>query len=474
MSDTPTDSSFHSLGDNLAASRFSTTGFRFKMGGMEAISTVLSVVELIGLHTDEVMTRRDYELEGIDPGNRAVSLAHVRKIKEGLRRHADKLLVGTFILAIDPQGVRIDEVLGTMGDFDIVKFGIKYGYPLSILDAQHRDAAIRQLWKDTMQLVEEGDAEAEEVSRLLQRSAIPVLIVLENSRDEISRMFVSLASTRPISPSLVSVMDRESFANRLGLAVAKSAKLLAAADRADRLEFQGSVATGETLYAAAAVRGAVANMFIGYRDRSPDMREQNLRRLFGIPEDGEHERAAQNEEAAIADATAEAVDLLNHAYGQLPGWRDLKAGKIDAKEFRSAFVHGTPAGLYVIAGVICAARMCPGIDPKHVIDLMADTIHWRRDARVSDSEDSRPRHPEFEGTLVITEPVVDDNNEIVDWKTRTGGGARTNYEKAARVVIDHLIEADPRLSEMRSDRVQIEMGLKAGGKRGRPPKKQPK
>ncbi len=472
MSDALPDSPSDSLGDDLGSSRFSTTGFRFKMGAMDAISTVLSVVEIIGLHTDEVMKRRDYELEGVEPGNRLVSLAHVKKIKEGLRRHANKLLLGTFILAIDPQGVKVETVRGTMGDsIDIIKFTIKYGHPLSILDAQHRSAAIRQLWQDTMDAVQEGDVEAEEVARLLQRSAIPVLIVLENSRDEISRMFVSLASTRPISASLVSVMDIESFANRLGLAVAKSAKLLAAANRADRLEFQGSLATEDKLYAAAAVRGAVANMFIGYRDRSPDMREQNLRRLFGIPEGSDHESAAAEEAAAIADATAEAVDLLDHAYSKLPGWRDLKAKKIDAKDFRSAFVHGTPAGLYVIAGVICAARMCPGIDPKHVIDLMADTIHWRRDARVADSEDSRPRHPEFEGTLVITEPVVDDQNEIVGWKTRTGGGARTNYEKAARVVIDHLIEADPTLAEMRSDRVQIEMGLKAGGKRGRPPKK---
>ncbi|OBG58892.1 MULTISPECIES: DNA sulfur modification protein DndB [unclassified Mycobacterium] len=441
------------------------------MGELTGISAVLPLVDLMTLNVDQIMKRKDYELEGVEPGNRAISETHVKKIKDGLRRHADKLLTGTFILAIDPDGMDIDPITSVTDDIDIVQWSILSGYPLWVLDAQHRNDAVRRLWKETFEAVEEGDMDAEEVARLLKKSAIPVLIVLEGRRNEIARMFVNMASTRPISPSLVSVMDRESFANRLGLEVARRAQLLTSTERADRLEFQGSIATGETLYAAAAIRGAAANIFIGYKDRSPDMREQNLRQHFGVPADVDNENIGAEEQEAIDNGAAEAVDYLDYAYQRLPGWRDLKRGKLEPKEFRAQFVHGTPSGFYVITGVICAARMSTGVDVKHVIDLMAEHIHWLRNERVKESEDSpRLRHPDFEGTLVVNEPVFDQAGEIIDWKTRTGGGARTNYEKAARSVIDRLIEVDPSLAGMRSDEVLVSMGLKAGGRRGRPPK----
>jgi hypothetical protein len=84
-----------------------------------------------------------------------------------------------------------------------------------------------------------------------------------------------MASTRPISPSLIAVMDREQFANRVGLEIAQHAKLLGA----DRLAYQTSGATGDKLYSTAAIRAAAANVFIGFRDRKPDMREENIGRL---------------------------------------------------------------------------------------------------------------------------------------------------------------------------------------------------
>jgi hypothetical protein len=79
-------------------------------------------------------------------------------------------------------------------------------------------------------------------------------------------------------------------------------------------------------------------------------------------------------------------------------------------------------------------------------------------------------HPNFEGSLVVTEPDVDDDGQIVAWRTKTAGGARTNYEKATRAVIARLMEIDEDLAEMRSNPVQVAIGLKASGRRGQPRK----
>ncbi|WP_416564029.1 DNA sulfur modification protein DndB [Nocardia testacea] len=451
----------------LRPTRFTATGQSFKMGEMTGIVTALPIVAVVSLNVDEVMTRSDYELEGIEPGNRVISLDHVKKIKKGLRKHANKLLTGTFTLAVHADGVDVEKLASVGDGIDIVKFSVLSGYQIVIVDAQHRNLALRELWDETMEAVRQGALDADEIAEILRASAVPVLILLEGEKDEISRMFVTMASTKPISPSLIAVMDREQLANRIGLEVAKRWKLLA---RADRLAFQSSTATGDTVYSAAAVRGAVANMFIGYKDRTPDMREDNLRRYFSVPENPENENLEAEEKHAVEVAADEAVEYLDYAFDRLPGWRDIKKG-MEPKEFRAQYVHGTPAGLYVVVGVICAARMSPGVDTKHVIDLMSKHVKWRRDERViDDPATKKPKHPDFEGTLVLTEPVANEDGEVVDWKTRTGGGARTNYEKAARAVIDRLISVDPSLSVLRSDQVQIDMGLKAGGKRGRPRK----
>src|SRR5215216_4931872 len=95
-------------GLDLAPWRFTATGTEFQMGEMAGIVTALPIETVVGLAVDEVVTRRDYELEGIEPGNRAISAAHVRKIREGLKKHAKKLVTGCFTFAIAPDGVKID------------------------------------------------------------------------------------------------------------------------------------------------------------------------------------------------------------------------------------------------------------------------------------------------------------------------------------------------------------------------------
>lgn len=369
-------------------------------------------------------------------------------------------MTGTLTLAITPDGVRLKRVADISDYSWLVQMSVLSGHSIFILDGQHRSQALRDLWKEVIDAVGRGEMEAEEVAQLLGRSSVPVMLILEADKNEISRMFVTMASTKAISPSLIAVMDREQFANRVGLEVAQQSELLAGAER---LAYQTSTATGETIYAAAAIRAATANLFIGFRDRTPEMREENLREVF------EDQGKDTEDQATVEEAAAEVVDLIDYAYERIPGWRELRAGSIEPKEFRSNYVHGTSSGLYVIAGAICAARLTSGVDPKHVIDLMGDEVSWERETRVSDGDQFV--HPDFEGSLVVTEPQLDEHNSVVGWRTRTAGGARTNYEKATRQVIDKLINIDSTLVEMRSDPVQVAMGLKAGGKRGRPPKK---
>lgn len=464
----PQTPSFKSLDDlagldDLMPTRFTATGTEFRMGEMVGIQAAIPIVTWVGLAVDEVITRRDYEIEGIEPGNRAISEPHAKKIMAGLRRHAKKFVTGAFTLAVHPDGVKIDRMvpLDESGSTFIVRFSIKSGHQVFIVDAQHRDQAVRELWKETVEAVRDGSLAAEEVARLMGQTSIPVLILLEGEKDEISRLFVTMGNSRPIPASLIAVMDREQFANRVGLEVAQRARLLGGTAR---LAYQTATATGDKLYPAAAIRGAAANMFIGFRDRTPDMREMNLRRLFEA--DGKDPESDET----VREAADEIVSLLDYAYERIPGWRELYAATIEPKEFRPFYVHGTASGLYVIAGVICAARLSPGVDPEHVIDLMATEIEWEREARVQDNGGPMVRHPDFEGSLVVNEPVLNDDGNIVGWKTRTAGGARTSYEKATRRVIDRLIQIDPDLSEMRSDTVQVEMGLKAAGRRGRPRK----
>jgi hypothetical protein len=451
---------------DLTQAQYSSFGQEFLMGEMTGLLAAFSVSDIVRLSANAVLTREDYELDGDKPGNRIISPGHVKKIIDGLRKHSDKFLTGAFTFAIDPKGVSIERLyeIPSSAELYLSKFSLLSGHQISILDAQHRNKAVGQLWDETIEAVRRGELEARTVQEQLQRSSIPALIVLEGDRDEISRMFVTMASTKPISPSLITVMDREQFANRVGLAVAQHSKLLG---EASRLAYQTSTATKENLYAAAAVRGAAATIYIGFRDRTPELREAHLRAFF---EDRELDTDGPE---AVDVAAGEVAALLDYAYERMPGWRELREGEIDAKAFRTRYIHGSAAGLYAIAGVICAARMCSDVDPEQVIDLLASEVDWLKETQVKDSGSKGAevlRHPNFEGSLVSNEPVLDEQGAIVDWKTKSAGGARANYEKATRSLLALLAQLDSSLSEMKSDAIQIAMGLKGSGKRGRPPK----
>src|SRR3954471_20453045 len=118
-------------GLDLESFKYSIPGIEFRMGEMPGFVTALPIRTMVEMVHDEVITRRDYELEGIEPGQRAVSDDHVKRIKRGLRRHADKLVTGCFTLAIDPAGVKIDDQrvpLDNEADLNITKVHIRPGY----------------------------------------------------------------------------------------------------------------------------------------------------------------------------------------------------------------------------------------------------------------------------------------------------------------------------------------------------------
>jgi hypothetical protein len=454
--------------------RMRAVAIKFLMGGMVGLSTVLPVIDIVKFSSDEIITRRDYELDGEEPGNRTVSPGHVKKIREGLRKYAHKLLLGTFIFAVDPTKIDIKTISSVANGealMEMVEFLLRSGGSVFMIDAQHRNQALRELWDETLQLVASGDLSAEEVVALLRQSSVPVLMVLEADRDEISRMFVTLASTKAISPSLITVMNRASVPNRLAIEVARRARLFADVEgrkSAAGMAYQTSTATGDTLYSAAALRGAASTVMIGFKDRTPELREANLTAELNEIDAAAGEAAYT--EAAFTAVVDEVVELFDYAFDRMPGWRELRRqgqepnGHLSQKDLRVKFVHGTAAGLYVIAGVIAAARFAD-LDPEAVIDRMA-RLEWQKQA-LTETEGGSFEHPMFEGTLVQSQALVDDEGAIIRWEARTGGGNRTAYEKATLQVLERIAGAEPPMAELVSPAVLSRLGLSAGH-RGRP------
>jgi hypothetical protein len=468
---------------DLRQKQYEGIGFRFRMGELLGLVMLIPVPELVQLTVKQVIRREDYQLESERPGNRLENAKHIERIKAGLKRHAQKLLLGSFIFAVDPGTEEAPsfgtEVLQSIefngGSYDIVRFWIYATTKFFILDAQHRNRALRELWDEVALAVQRGDIAAAEIADLLGQSCVPVLVVFEGDPDEISRMFVTMASTRPIPPSLIAVMDTEALPNRFGKAVALRARLLSDSDNvAQKLEFQRNAPGRDTLYTASAIRSAVASMLIGFRDRTPEARESNLLRAF---ETIASDIGAAGDDDVFAAAVNDVVAILDYAYDRLPGWRDLprEADDEDAlspTDFRRTYVHGASGGLYVIAGCLAAGRAA-GIDPQQVVDQLS-MVPWEKQAIVrakGPAGETIYRHKIFEETLVITEPVEEEGGRI-RWVAKTGGGNRTSYEKATRAVLHWLAKRDATLAEMVSPETLGEIGLapRPGERRGRPRK----
>ena len=103
--------------------------------------------------------------------------------------------------------------------------------------------------------------------------------------------------------------------------------------------------------------------------------------------------------------------LFDHAYERMDGWRQLRDGMLTPEEFR-ATVSAAHAQAYTRWPACSAPPARAGIDPKQVINLMAENISWRRNERV-EAEDGALRHPDFEATLVRTTQVLDEAGNTI-------------------------------------------------------------
>lgn len=227
--------------------------------------------------------------------------------------------------------------------------------------------------------------------------------------------------TKPISPALITALDQSSYANKLGVKVGRKAKLFT--DEKPRLVCLKSSAADDALYSAAHMRGFATATLIGFKDRTPELRERNVVKELEAMMGGKG-----NINKALERVVDRIVKVLDYAYKTVPGWRDLRrvgADGLSPKEFRLAYLHGSPAGLYVIGGALGAAWHC-GVDPRAVIDAIAK-LKWRRDdTEQREGDDGVIKlHPFFEDTLIRNEKIVDPSGDI-KWVLRTTGGARTN------------------------------------------------
>jgi hypothetical protein len=443
--------------------RIQAPGIRFWMGDMRAISMVLPIQEVVQQAADNAIYREDFELDGKAPGNRLERAPWVEQIKQGISENADRMLLGAFIFAVDPDGVVISKRWpnpeANEGPMDVQVVGIRSGYRLFILDAQHRTRAVQKLWAETIAAVRNGDLAAADVSRLLRRSSVPVVIVLEADPAQISRMFVTMASTRPIPTALVVAMDSQRPVNRLGLAVAKKMKLLRNGGPAGRLEYQAGTPKADKLYTAAVIRTASSIAVIGFKDRTPVQRETNLKKELSA--------FSPERDAAISRASTWIAEVLDYAADRMPGWKDVVAGSISPEDLREDYLLGSGAAMYVIAGVVAATRAA-GLDYKPVIDAVAQLPWKRRDVINGKDPAGEPTiaHRFFESLLVKSEYVRRENGAL-DAKYSTAGGNRTQYEAATRKVLEHLA-ADERFKALVSSKVLVEIGLEAARERGRP------
>jgi hypothetical protein len=459
--------------------RIQAAGQRYWAGDMRAINTTLPLSTIVRLSADQAIWRQDFELDADRPGNRPVDSHHVERIKESMIANAEHLMLGAAILAVDPDAIQVEGEWpkAEEGKFvDTRVFGLKAGYDMFTIDFQHRKEALVRLYEEIVRGVAQGALDNDEVRRLFNKSSIPVIIALEKNPARITHMFVNLAQSKPISPSLVVVMDRFDTANQLGLAVAKRWNLLNhyPGRPAGGLEYLTGAPKKETIYSAAALRSAAASVLIGFRDRSPEQRNRNLtaalKELYGKADDKALERAA-----------TWIVDNLNYAADKLPGWRDLTHAKGDEEykkamvEFKRTSLLKSAGALSMVAGVLAAARIA-GVDAKRVIDEMADTgtggIAWRQGdiRRTTDSETGEPRakHRFFEGLLTKTETRQADDGS---WQTiyKTSGGTRSQYEPATRRVLERLSK-DKAFKELTTKPVLMALGLEADRRPGRPRK----
>jgi hypothetical protein len=458
----------HIEGD-LGATRVSVVGLGVKLGNMDAAVVVLPAAMIDDLRAKNVLRRDDYQLNVQKPANRYVVASHVNAIMRGIAEHADKFLLGTIVLSIAPEHVEFRPVrpLSTFPPAALVEVRVKHGpdYAAHIMDGQHRIEALRKLVRELDKRIETDphDMDAVRIRDLLRQTSVPVVFVREGDPNEVHRMFVTMARTKPIPASLIAVMDQSSNAHKIAIETAKRVTMLAGpaptSEPAGALEYVKSGVKGpDKLYPAAAWRTACSIILGGFRDRTPDQREQSVNLVVKA-------RFKGDREAAIARLT----EIWNYAYETMPGWKQIFEGTLARDKFRHDWVHGNAAGLYTFAGAIAAAE-ATGTPYKTVIDTMAAMKWGRDDKKKRNGRDEHPLFPE----LVRYLPVIDQDGTVT-WVQRPTGGARSAYEQATQTLLAAIAKANPTLDTLAKRETLVAIGLVRdrgpnAKKRGRPKK----
>jgi hypothetical protein len=420
---------------------------------------------------DALLQRYDFDLanEATFHGQRAQSEPHIQQMLEDLKISTRPFL-GTITLAIDAQEVLLEEKWQQYPNvhWAVLTIPAMASNPL-IEDGQHRIEVAKRL-RAYAYAQDAIDGPAAELRDLLEQTSVDVTLLLEGEPDVLSSIFVRMGRTKPISADLMVVMDQTSRSNRLARYAIRNCSMLSGRvawleTAAMKRQAKNKGQHFETLYGAAAVRGAVASVAgVGVRDQNSGDRERIISTLI-------HDRAREQnitEEQALESIGKEVVALLDYAYGVLPGWREVKARRMSIAKFKQRYVQGTTAGLYVVAGLIAAARMA-GVNPRSVIDAAAD-IEWDRsvlrDAKDIDGKPSKV-HVQFENMLVTTRY----DSLKGEWAPRPMS-TRTGYETAISALLRRLAK-QPGLEALGHRSTFVALGLERPKRGPGRPRKEP-
>lgn len=412
-----------------------------------------------------LIRRSDYDINDTSqPGQRDISDSHLKKIADGLRS-SDRPYLGTMVVGMeyDSEFVKIEKGAEVLPGVFLVKITIYEGAPaIYSVDGQHREHALSRVWAGVQDATDGDDLL---VRQYIEQSAVEMTLLLEGDPDTLSSLFIKMASTKPISPSLIAVMDKTTKPNRLGQHVIQTAKLFDGrvtylANSAHKGKVTENGAAFEGLYPAAAVRSAASAIAgVGVRDRSPEIREAHLEEIVK-----KRTAVGSSAEETLAVIGDEVVEILDYALERIPGWREIARKELTVGEFRQQYLHSAAAGLHVIANAIAAAKIT-GVSPHSVVDALAE-LPWRRDDLQTDSatEDGVPdlqdrqanaSHLLFEGTLAKT--VWD--ARAGKWWSSASGATRAGYEAAINTVLHRIAQNHGELKTLVSDETFTELGL---------------
>lgn len=191
---------------------------RFTQGGRYVYSFILDLPTLDGLLPDRV------DENMIREANRRLSPKHAQDIQNYLEKQ-DKWLLGTLLVAVDPEAILFEPYPGQEPTEIAVIAGqlsLRSDADMKIFDGQHRRRAI----KDVLRSLNEDRSKVKKLSPLNEAS-VPVMLYAESSIDRLRQMFADAAQTKTIERNTVAVFDRRDAFNRAAEQLLEISELLA-------------------------------------------------------------------------------------------------------------------------------------------------------------------------------------------------------------------------------------------------------